>query len=58
MRDHSILVDQDIYATSVVAKYLYTDTVKISTKFYKTTFPSNMTFTKADVYTSDYQVDK
>ena len=32
------LVDQARYATSIVAKYLYTATVKVSTKFYKTTF--------------------
>ena len=41
-RDHSISVDQARYATSIVAKYLDTATVKTSTKFYKTNFPSNM----------------
>ena len=46
MRDHSISVDQARYATSVVAKYLDTATVKVSTKFYKTTFPADMIFTK------------
>ena len=55
---HSISVDQDRYATSIVFKYLDTDTVKTSTNFYKTTFPSDMIFTKADVSTSDYQVNK
>ena len=37
MKDHSILVDQDRYATSIVAKYLDTVTVKVSNKVYKTT---------------------
>ena len=49
----SISVDQDRYATSVVAKYLETSTAKVSTKFYKTTFPADMIFTKEDVSTSD-----
>ena len=58
MRDHLIYVDQTIYATSIVAKYLDTATVKVSTKFYKTTLPSEMIFTKDDVSTSDEQVEK
>ena len=57
MRDHSIYVDQARYATYIVAKYLYTATVKASTKFYKTTLPSDMIFTKADTSTSDEQVE-
>ena len=57
MKDHSISVYQDIYATSIVAKYLNTDTVKTITKFYKTTLPSDMIFTKADVSTSDEKGD-
>ena len=56
MKDHSISVDQARYATSVVSKYLDTSTVKVSTKFYKTTFPADMIFTKEDVSTSDEQV--
>ena len=40
MKDHSISVDQDRYATSIDEKYLDTDTVKLSTQFYKTTFAS------------------
>ena len=55
---HSISVDQAGYATSVVAKYLDTATVKVSNKFYKTTFPADMIFTKEDVSTSDEQVEK
>ena len=51
-------MDQARYATSIVAKYLETSTVKVSTKFYKTTFPADMIFTKEDVSTSDEQVDK
>ena len=34
MRDHSISVDQARYATYIVAKYLNTETVNTSTKFY------------------------
>ena len=41
-----------------MAKYLDTSTFKTSTKFYKTTFPSDMIFTKDDASTSDEQVDK
>ena len=53
MKDHSISVYQSRYATSIVAKYLDTTTVKASTNFYKTTFPADMVFTKEDVSTSD-----
>ena len=35
-----------------------TATVKSSTEFYKTTFPSDVIFTKADASTSDEQVEK
>ena len=58
MRDNSVSVDQARYSTSVVAKYLDTATVKTSTKFYKTTLPAEMIFTKTDVSTSDEQVEK
>ena len=58
LKDHFIFVDQARYATSVVVKYLNTDTVKVSTKFYKTTLPADMIFTKKDVSTSDEQVEK
>ena len=46
VKDHPISVDQARYDTSIVAKYLYTTTVKTSTKFHKTTFPYDMIFTK------------
>ena len=36
--------------------YLDTDTVKASTKFFKTIFPSDMIFTKDDTTTRDEQV--
>ena len=52
-KDHSITVDQDIYDTLIVAKYLDNFTVKTSKKFYKTAFPSDMIFKKADSSTSD-----
>ena len=53
MKDRSISVDQDRYATSIVAKYLYTATFKASKTFYKTIFPSDMIFTKDDTSNSD-----
>ena len=58
MKDHSISVDQSRYATSIVAKYLDTATVKVISKFYKTTFRDDMIFTKEDVSTSDEQVEE
>ena len=58
MKDNSISVDQARFATSLVVKYLDNATVKTSKKFYNTTFPSDMIFTKDDTYTSDEQVDK
>ena len=58
MKDHSISVDQDRYATSIVAKYLDTATVKASKKIYKTTLPSDMILTKDDISISDEQVEK
>ena len=58
LKDHSISLYQDRYATSIVAKYLDTTTVKVSKLFYKTTFPADMIFTKEDVSTSDEQVEK
>ena len=58
LKDHSISVDQTRYATSIVAKYLDTSIVKVSNKFYKTTLPADMIFTKYDVSTSDEQVER
>ena len=58
LKDHSISVDQARYATSIVEKYLYTATVKLSKTFYKTTLPDDMIFTKEDVSTSDEQIEK
>ena len=58
MRDHSFSVDQARYATSDVAKYLDTATVKTSEIFYKTTLSSDMIFTKADASASNEQVEK
>ena len=57
LKDHSIYVDQARYATSIVAKYLDTATVKVSNKFYKTTLPSEMIFTKEYVSTSDVKIE-
>ena len=58
LEDHSISVDQARYATSIFAKYLDTAAVKVSNKFYKTTLPDDMIFTKDDVSTSDEQVER
>ena len=58
LRDHSIYVDQARYATSIFEKYLDTATVKVSNKFYKTTLPADMIFTKEDISTSYEQVEK
>ena len=58
LKDHSTFVDQARYATSIVAKYLDTDTVKVSNKFYMTTLISDMIFTKEDISTSNEQVEK
>ena len=49
LRDHSISVDQARYATSIVTKYLENATVKVSNKFYKTTLPSDILFSKDHV---------
>ena len=51
-------MDLSRYANSIVAKYLDTATVKVSTNFYKTTLPTNMVFTKEDVSTSDEKGEK
>ena len=58
LEDQSISVDQDRYATSIAAKYLDTTTVKVRNKFYKTTLPAEMIFTKEDVSTSDEQIER
>ena len=51
-------MDQARYATSLFAKYLDNATVKVSNKFYKTTLPADIIFTKEDVSTSDAQVKR
>ena len=58
LKDNSISVNQARYATSIVKKYLYTATVKVSNKFYKTRLSDDIVFTKEDVSTSDEQVEK
>ena len=57
MKNRSISVYQARYDTSIVAKYLYTDTVKTIAKFYKTTLPSYTIFTKTDASSSDEKVE-
>ena len=56
LTDHYISVDQDIYATSVVAKYLGTAKIKDDSKFHNTTLTNDMVFTKDYASTSDKQV--
>ena len=58
MKYHPIYVNQAKYSTHIAEKYLDNATVKVSTKFYKTTLPADIIFTKEDVSTSDKQVDK
>ena len=58
MRYHSISVYQARYANPIVAKSMYTDTVKTNKNIYKTTFPYDMIFTKKYTYTSDEPVEK
>ena len=58
MKDHSISVDQDRYATFIVAKYLGIAKIKRNKKFYKTTLPSDMMFTKAYAINRGEQVEK
>ena len=53
LNNHYISVDQSRYATSIVAKYLDTATKKENSKFYKTTFPHDMIFTKEYASNSD-----
>ena len=58
MKDYSISVDQARCATSVVATYLDTATVKESANVCDTNLPSDMIFTKSDTSTCDEQVEK
>ena len=51
-------MDQARHSTSILAKYLDTATIKASNKFYKTTLPADMIFTKEDVSIIDEQVEK
>ena len=58
MKENSISVDQDRYATSIVANCLDNAKVTTSKKFYKTTLKSDTICTKDDASTSDEQVVK
>ena len=53
MNYFSISVDQAIYATSVIERYLDTDIFKTGKKFYKTTLLYDIIFKQVDAYTSD-----
>ena len=57
MRYNSISVDKARYATSIVAEYMDNATLKTGKKFYMTTLPYDMIFTKDDASTSDEKVD-
>ena len=58
MKDNSIPLYQARYATSIVAKYLDTDTVETRTKFYKTTLKFDIIIAKYYVSNRDEQVDE
>ena len=58
MKDNSISLDQAIYATHIVDNYFNTAKFNTITKFYNTTLPSDIIFTKDDASTSDEQVEK
>ena len=50
-------MDEARYATSTVAKYTDTSTIKENPKFHKTTLPHDIIFTKEDAYISYEQVE-
>ena len=56
LKEHSISLDQAIYATYVVENYLDTATIKENRKFHKITLPHDIVFTKEDASTNDEQV--
>ena len=56
LKYHCIYLDQSLYATYVVVKYLNTATIKELSKSYKTTLLSDVIFTKEDYSNSDEQV--
>ena len=53
LKDQSISEDQARYATSVVAKYLDTATIKENSKFHKTPLNHDMILTNEYTSTSD-----
>ena len=53
LKDYIIPVDQSRYTTSVLTKYLDTDTIKWGSKVHKATLPHDMICTKEDASTSD-----
>ena len=58
MKYHYISVYEARHDTSIIAKYLDTDTVKTSTNFYKNNLPSDIIFTKPDASTRDDKIEK
>ena len=53
LKDYYISVDQARCATSVVVKYLETDTIKFNSMFHKTNLPHDIIFTKEYASISD-----
>ena len=49
-------MDQARCDTSVVAKYIYTDTIQEHSKFHETTLPHDMIFNKEYASTSDLKM--
>ena len=52
LKDNSISVDKDRYATSVVVNYLDNSKIKENSKIHKTTLPYDIIFTKENASTS------
>ena len=53
LKDYYISLDQSIYYTSIVAKYLDTATKKENLNCHKTTLPHDLIFTKEYASTID-----
>ena len=57
LKDHYISMDHIRYATSIVAKYLDTETIKENSNFHKTTLPHDNILTKEYASTRDSKLE-
>ena len=57
LKYHYISLNKARYDTSVVEKYLDTDTINENSKFHKTTLPHDMIFNKYYASTSDEHLE-